>query len=258
MRDGRLVEFSRRMNEIRREFLRISEDIPENFKSQYAAYEIKKRQNNLIQHNLEQGSVLTIQNLLLEMGKTTEYVASYTSSTINKLIANGFNFDNTQLCINFRLGTNATQPIAQFTPCGYLLAISFMTNRFTGREFRLKYLKFQADSAVLVTRLDQIVTEQTRYLMDRVLSLERKTNRLTNQTQQAFWAHCKLLLKKNNKRPPTFVPWNWNHNANKLSTIKDANEGLLTRVDNGVWVYVDEDSRQIMTENIENRMNEFE
>ena len=49
MRDGRLVEFSRRMNEIRREFLRISEDIPENFKSQYAAYEIKKRQNNLIQ-----------------------------------------------------------------------------------------------------------------------------------------------------------------------------------------------------------------
>ena len=256
-----LQTFTERLQRIQQEFLQIRGDIPENFKRQFANAQISmktEQTQNQLTRNAEQ-TTLTLKSLLQEIGKSDEYISVSASKIVRRLRDAGYDFLNPLNCSKFATGTNRKQTVVNFTPAGYLLAICTMTNAFAGREFRSKYLRFMADSAVLVARIDLIMRAQTEYLIEYARTLTRKNNLLTNQTDMLFWSHAKLLLANNNKQPPTFEAGNWNGNAQRIQEIRVEHEDLLTRVDgNGAWKYIDPGNKAIIHAVFENCMHEFD
>ena len=253
-----LTTFTERLQRIQQEFLQIRGDIPENFKRQFAKSQIE-RHHSEIDDNVEY-TTLTLKSLLQEIGKTNAYIEANMALIVRRLRDAAYDFMNPLNCTRFELsGKGQKQTVVNFTPAGYLLAIQHMTNRLAGKAFRSKYLRFMADSACLVARIDFVMKRQTEYLIQYARNLTRKNNLLTNQTDMLFWSHAKLMLANNNKQPPTFEQGNWNGNAQRVQNIRVEHEDLLTRVDgNGAWKYIDPANKAIIRAVFQNCMAEFD
>jgi hypothetical protein len=265
-----LTQYTPRYQEVLTDFRSLRDDIPTNFKTAFARYELEKKGfgNLLIESQIgepenehknpfntderPENPDLTLYDLLREIGRSDEYAKNRAGATFRLLKKAGFDFNCPAWVEEYCEGTRGRKTYVKFTPAGYLATFSYMSPSFCGPENKKKYVKFQSLSAVFTTKLDMIYTDQMQALqlentrmMLQVTRARRALTSTTNETNQSFWGHLINLCKASGKVAPRFQP-EWNHNAQTIQDLRvELTElGRLRKPDNCAWIY-----RNIATKN---------
>ncbi len=195
---------------------------------------------------LEGSGEFTFEDLLCELGLNID---RHTRKNAFKRIRNNFKhlMDDPVWINKFHYNSSYTpQPMnptsIDFTPKGYVKAISIFDNTELGQE----YANISAELFCLYS--------QTVTIRERLLPLyEHQLKYLSNGTDLCFWAHMTELCALNNRLSPTFNPWN--HNANSLQKLRHMGSvmGFVKRIGAGKpWAYTSQDGKTWAIEQFQN------